>query len=362
MKIGILTFHFARNYGAVLQCYALKRYLCGAGHHVEVIDYRPDSLTKGYKVFDIKRFWGVTPGKFYRKTSTELRVYQDRKARYQKFEDFIRANLNLTSAVNGVEDFKAEEYDLIIVGSDQVWNTRLTEGYDNMYWGRFLRPPEMLASYAASGEDGFAESDKTKQMLENFRKISVRESSLAKKLSSLLGSEVLPVLDPTLLLTAQEWNEIAQPVRIDEPYLLYYQVRKSECACQQARNLAMERGLKFICLSAKSEDYNSPEVVSISPAQFLGLIRDAAYVVTTSFHGTAFSIIFGKTFISADTRDGRSSRQKDLLDAAGLPERLSFETRVVETARLLDASHSSLSPDFGTLLDDSRKYLEDCVL
>lgn len=361
MKIGILTFHFARNYGAVLQCYALQRFLEDSGHQVQVIDYRPESLTKGYKVFDIKRFWGITPGKFYRKTSTELKVYQYRKARYQKFEDFVGSRLNLTSPVKGVDEFRADDFDLLIVGSDQVWNTRLTEGYDNMYWGKYRAQPERLVSYAASGEDGFAASDQARQLLDAFTFISVREKSLADKMKALLQKEVYPVSDPTLLLRPEKWGELAENPGIDEPYLLYYQVRKSPYALEQARQVAQERGLKFICLSAKSEDENSPEVASLSPEEFVGLFNNATYVVTTSFHGTAFSIIFGKDFLSADTTDGKGTRQKDLLSELGLEDRLCYETRVAETARR-SGSPAIPADVYANMLDRSRKYLEMCTL
>ena len=327
MKIGILTFHFACNYGAVLQCYALQHYLTVAGHEVSVVDYRPKSVSEGYRWFDIRRFWGATPARFWRKTKSELKVIGSRRKRYSAFDSFVSRSLTLTEPVYDKDSMAAlaKDFDLIIAGSDQIWNTRLTNGIDPIYWGAFQRGSgTSLISYAASMEDGFSNETKAgvSSLLTGFNALSVREESLKNALEPYLdGRKVSTVVDPTLLLDKDQWSSLASGPLIKEPYLLFYQVRRSEKARDAAVELARRKGLKPVFISAKPELENSPEVAESSPEQFVSLFRNASFVVTTSFHGTVFSLIFEKDFICMPVQDGRNSRQENLLSSVGLPDR-----------------------------------------
>ena len=363
MKIGILTFHCACNYGAVLQCYALQKVLSAAGHDVSVVDYRPKSISRGYKWFDIRRFWGATPARFWRKTSSELRIIKSRRKRYKTFEDFIATRLNLSCRVHGVSDMKAlsQEYDMFVVGSDQVWNTKVTGGIDPIYWGDFPRDAGAdLISYAASMEDDNSSDSiaAIKEFLPHFKAISVREGSLALRISQLLpGLSVKTVADPTMLLDDDEWNSIASPRRIHEPYLLFYQVRRSDEALRSAREYAYEKGLKFVCLSAKPELVNSEDVICSSPEDFVSLFRYASYVVTTSFHGTVFSIIYNRPFVCVEVTDGKSSRQRDLLKSLGLESR-----EVITIGESADDAIDwhCVMHELDGIKSSSLSYLKDC--
>lgn len=337
MKIGILTFHFACNYGAVLQCYALQRFLSDSGHDVEIIDYRPASVAGGYRWFDLHRFWGMTPAKFWRKTSSEIKVIGDRKRRYEAFDAFVRKRLRLSEPVKNPDGMSsaAGNYDILIAGSDQIWNRKLTKGTDPLYWGGFLRNGSTaMISYAASMEDGFDRitEDVVRKYLPRFNALSVREPSLAQRLMALLPlTDVAVTADPTLLLSHKQWDDVSAPPPIEEPYLLFYQVRTSSKAYELAEKLAESKGLKLVCLSAKVELENSKETAAASPEEFVSLFRHASFVVTTSFHGTVFSIVFHKDFVCPAVDDGKNSRQDSLLSALGL------EDRVVN-----DRTHSSL--------------------
>ena len=290
MKIGILTFHFARNYGAVLQCYALQESLREACGDTVVIDYRPHTVASNYKIFDVHRFWGRTPSKFLHKTRHEIEVLPTRRRRFHAFEKFLEDHISLSGDISGCER--------VIVGSDQVWNTRITKGFDPLYWGNRIEAP--VFSYAASV--GNAEEKDLHQAVEllkkNFRAISLREAS-----------DIIPGrtdVDPCFLPDISLWNALADESLLDtsEPYVLLYIVKPSSEAHSYAESEARTRGLRLLILSAKIEMVNSPEVAAASPADFVKLVRDASLVVTTSFHGTAFSIIFGKEFKSfcADNR------------------------------------------------------------
>lgn len=363
MKIGIITFHYARNYGAVLQCYALQKVLLSAGHDVTVIDYRPSSVAGGYKVFDIRRFWGATPAKFLRKTRKELRVIGSRRRRYQAFENFVGSELRLSRTVRGISAMEniSRDYDMLIVGSDQVWNTKVTKGIDPIYWGGFKRLDKTgLISYAASMEDGLCHEtvDAIQRFLPSFKAISVRENCLANTLDGILksvGTET--VVDPTLLLDASEWNTLAQEPVISEPYLFFYQVRKSEEAYQLAKRLASDKGLKLVVLSAKPELENSLEVQCASPSDFVSLFRHASYVVTTSFHGTVFSLIYGKPFWCVDVNDGKGSRQMDLLTRLGLSDRVISDVSAIKD---MDIDWDDVHEKMTDMTEMSFEYLKRC--
>lgn len=327
MKIGILTFHCACNYGAVLQCYALQEYLSSCGHDVKVIDYRPASVTGGYRCFDIRRFWGATPCRFYSKTKKELSVIRARKFRYSAFARFVESRLPLTPRVRNERDAGALAggFDMVIVGSDQVWNPRITGGIDPMYWGDFDHGHSSIISYAASMEDGFSSQveEAVRKYLPSFKAISVREDQLRDSITSVLpSSEVATVVDPVLLLTSSQWDRLPEGKMPEYPYLLYYQVRRSPKAYEIAQTEARRMGLELVCLSAKVELENSDEVISSSPEDFVSLFRNASFVVTTSFHGTAFSVLFHKEFVCVDVADGKGSRQRHLLEGLGLSDRI----------------------------------------
>lgn len=312
MKIGILTFHFAKNYGAVLQCYALQEFLKSRGHEVKVVDYRPESLAGGYKWLDIRRFWGKTPGKFIRKTRNEIAVIGCRKRRYSEFERFEKERLILGDM--------ADNYDLVIIGSDQVWNTALTGGFDPVYWGEHYSG---CISYAASGEENLLKQDPRTiaSHLDNFKGISVRESSTAFLLQSYYRKkQIHRCCDPVFLQDLSFWMALADKSDICKglgDYLLIYQTRYSDKAIEMAEKICKESNLKPVYLSAKIEKINSPEVICASPEDFLALIAGAVEIVTTSFHCSAFARIFDKKCHSIYVGDGNDSRINDLLREEG---------------------------------------------
>ena len=315
-RVGILTFHFARNYGAVLQCYALQQTLWALGFNAGVLDYRPRSIAKGYKVVDIKRFWGRTPSKFLRRTRRELQVLGSRRRRFASMEAFCQNHLNF---------LESGECDTVVVGSDQVWNPALTEGrMDSRYWGQALEGKHLI-SYAASIENGLQllKDEQLRPALERFTAVSLREEKALEKIRELRPDACL-CCDPVLLTGEGLWKKLASESHICErlgDYMLYYQVRKSPAGLEMAKRLSAAKGLRLICLSAKVEDDNTSEVASASPEDFLALLLGAKFVLTTSFHGCAFSILMHKQFLALSLGDGRDSRIAGLLQQLGLQSR-----------------------------------------
>lgn len=317
MKIGILTFHRAHNYGAVLQCYALQTYLNYCGHDTVVIDYVLDDLLNCYKYFERRRFlrWNVFA------ILKEFYLLYPRKQRYLKFEYFISKYLKKAS----IESINSNPFDYIIVGSDQVWNDKLTKGFDNYYWGNFPHPSQTkIISYAASLETLWDKTMKgtVASLLKNFYSISVRESKVRDYLCAIMPEiKVQTVVDPTLLLHPKQWESLAIMPKIKEHYVFYYQVRKSSVGIEYARRVSKKKNVRLIVLSADVELDNSNLCIAASPREFLGWIKYADYVVSSSFHGTVFSLVFNKQFVSISNKTA-DDRVFNLLNGLGLEKHI----------------------------------------
>lgn len=314
MKIGILTFHRAVNYGAVLQCYALSEYLKNLGHDVYVIDYNNPKLLACYKVFDFHR---LISRKALHKVITnslkEVSLIQRRRERWKKFDFFIKNRLRLLAPTQD----NIDQLDIVIVGSDQVWNTNLTNGFDPYYWGSFKHRDKLrIISYAASIEEFWDEKDNelAKKLLENFDAISVREANSSDRLKFLLPNRCISLcLDPTLIVKRQVWDKLVKSPSIKKKYLLLYQVRASKKAYEISKFVAKKLSLKLIVLSANVSSKNSRICGGASPEEYLGLLKNASFIVCTSFHGTVFSLVFGRPFLSIKLYDGRDNRVETLL-------------------------------------------------
>lgn len=354
MNVGILTFHNAINYGAVLQCYALNEFLRIHGCNVYVINYYNKDLLTCYKVFDRHRFVCKShPLKMIRRFFLEISLILPRKDRKLKFNKFIAENFKMLEPLSN----NINSLDLIVVGSDQVWNTKLTQGFDDYYWGNFKRSEKAkLISYAASIEEFWdAEKDNiAKHLLEGFDAISVREEKALKKISDVLPQRNISLtVDPTLLIDKENWSKIAKKPSVKEPYLLVYQVRQSEKVCKIAKNVAEKLSLRIVYLSADVAGLNSSCCRGASPEEYLGLFKYASFVVCSSFHGTVFSLIFEKPFISVKLNDGKDSRVETLLAQFNALHRFLSDYKEIpklnDLIEIIDYNHS--------VSETSEKYL-----
>ncbi len=359
MKIGILTFHGACNYGAVLQAYALQKYLSLQGHDVGIIDYNNDAIMSCYKVFDVKRVRNKKNILFFKAFAKEILCLSNRHNRKSKFENFASQYFNLIECTEN----SLRSLDLIVVGSDQVWNILLTNGFDSWYWGEIAKSYDIrIISYAASMEQywGIENDDKAKSLLHNFNSISVRENSLKERLMMLTGRKIDVTVDPTLLIEEKQWNEIAVKPSIEGPYIFLYQVRNSQQAFDYANRLAKKNGMRLVCVSARVSALNTKGFGAISPAEFIGLIKYASIVIACSFHGVVFSVLFQKKFIALKLGDGRDSRYVDFLNSIGLASTLKdlHEPGEVSTP----PEYSDVSRDLKIIVNESKKWLEESVI
>lgn len=306
MKIGILTYHRAHNYGAMLQAYALLSCLRNNGHDVEIIDYWPDAHRLQYAL--IKPIVGNGILSKIKCIIANAITFIRRYIRIRKFENFSHKYLNIGSVIqytnpnNQIND----QYDCVIVGSDQIWRNKESNGkhieFDAVYFGQNIPKNIRCISYAASmGIIDLTEHDiaTLQQYLQRFDTILVRENSL-KSLINKLNIPAEVVLDPTLLLTQEAWGALlpTSPYR-KKQYVLYYELIPSPSALAFAQEQANAMQCDLLVMDAVIHTIpRFGHISTASPIEFLHAIRDAKYIVATSFHGTAFSIIFEKQFIT----------------------------------------------------------------
>lgn len=321
MKVGILTFHCAHNYGAVLQAYALQQYILSLGHTVEIIDIRPSFLS-GYKRTMWRRCISLKhPIKSIKKIKDEMKIFKLRKKRWDGFNDFINKRLILSERCNQVP----ETYDAYIVGSDQVWNLKTTKGIFYPYFCdfQFSKNNKIYASYAASMEItklSKYEDDIIKSKLMKFDYIGVREKGMIPVLDA-IGKPIFHTLDPTLLADKTIWNEIILPQEKRNKYVLLYKVWNNINSRRIAHSIAEQLETDVIELVSWLDPSNRKnKFQASSPEEFVTLIKNAEYVITDSFHGTAFSILFSKNFYCVNVNDGQS-RMQELLHSIGLENR-----------------------------------------
>lgn len=328
MKIGILTFHCAHNYGAVLQCYATQEFLKSKGYEVEIINYRPEYLLEPYRIFSTKKILSKNPVRTIKNIIFLLLTFVIKAKRWKGFERFINNKLNISNIAS--KDTIPSNYDAYIVGSDQIWNPKITEGFDGVYFCDFPfnKKSKKYIAYAASMESAKLDNNETdfySKQLANFNSISVREAQLKDLLQPLTSTSIKQVLDPTLMVSPDVWNSFTTNKTNNEKYVVIYQVRHNQDTIRIAQDIAKQIDAKIKILVAWPQLYKRDIYQTATPEDFANIIRNAECVVTTSFHGTAFSIIFNKPFYTIKLNDGADSRSVSLLEA------LNLEDRMIET-------------------------------
>jgi hypothetical protein len=315
MRIGTLTFHKTNNYGAVLQAYALQKYLLDAGFEAEIIDYRPNAGTN------------IVQRSFKNKALYYLfkpNVLIERKIRQRKFNEFRHNHMNIASTIFlGDEQISNNPppYDLYIVGSDQVWNTDITN-MSKAFFLNFVKSGRKISYAASLGKDEFNETEKKymKDYLNNFDGIAVRESLLQQKLQEEFSINAEHVLDPIFLLNKENWIKVASRIRLPKKYVLCYMMEYSQELIDHTNDVARQLHCSPIFISPSHTHFSGRILKGLGPSEFIYTLANARYICTNSFHGTAFSLIFQKDFTVV--RHSRlNSRISSLIELVGLNER-----------------------------------------
>ena len=319
MKIGILTYHRSHNYGALLQAVALRTVLQKMGHEVYYVDYWPDYHRRIYSIphFSLKEIF----------TQPRTTIFQYRnicmmKKRKKNFDFFIHEYIE--PYCNSLSD----EYDILIYGSDQIWRKQpFINEYNPIYFGVHDIKAKKHVSYAASINSLPQTIEDKKQfasLLSNLDKISVREESTKVFLSQLGFDDVSLSLDPTLLLNKEEWNVIIPPnrnINNGKPYLLFYDLQQGTFDEKEIHRFADEKELSIIRITGKGRfTKKSNDDTTCSPVDFVNYIRNASFVITSSYHGLLFSIIFDKQFLVSFIAN--SQRALSILNMIDCSERM----------------------------------------
>lgn len=378
MKVGIVTFNSAHNYGAVLQAWALQRFLSLEGHKPTVINYRLPAIDNVYRLYKPE-----TPYKSKSKNKEHQakqlaevkRKHPDKVLAHQRFERFISGALNTTKAFTSFKDLKAAKLgmDALITGSDQVWNTGLTKGINPAYLLDFGPKEIRRISYAVSrGDKELTDWDRFyfERRLNEFDFISVREENVAEEISTLTDKEVVVTADPTFLVDREQFDTIRRTYKKlennEQPYIYVHNVhlqRVDERLCSVAEELSKRTGLPVVTNRKKQWEYSNQllNASDIGPREFLDVVANAEYVVTNSFHATAFSLIYHKKFITIPALRN-PERMKKLLERLEVSNHLiEFPEEIPEDLTTLEIDYERLDALKAEYAEFSKKFLREAL-
>lgn len=318
--IGLLSFHKANNYGAVLQAYALQKAIEKLGYNSEYLDLH---FNKGNNALTKKKkniYFLLTKLKNVRKSFLI-------RGRIRKFKCFCQNYIKVSSEKyygdKNIND--ATKYDSYIVGSDQVWNLRITN-VTKSFLLHFVNEKKRKSSYASSfGVDSLSKEHIKifEKYLVRFDNISVRENQGVEIVRMITGREPQVCLDPTLLLPKKEWEEISEK-RKYKKYVFIYSMDDSNSMLQKAKEIAREKSLKILAVGLKKKYKGIKNIYDASPQEWITLIKNADTIITNSFHGTVFSINFNKNFYLEYLPEGWTvnSRLENIVELFEIKNRL----------------------------------------
>lgn len=333
MKIGLLTFHRASNYGTALQAIASVEALRDVGADAEIVDYRPDYIEK---TMHLKSLSDVRSFRDLVSYGAEL-LFRRRtlKNKIVEFASFIE-KLPHSEAFSDKELLPemCKKYDMIVSGSDQIWNPVISTG-DMSYFLPFTHPRKAAFSSSFGTCDLSAElKEEIAGYLEDFGYLTVREMSAKRFIDELIAdghniTEPKNILDPTLLYGIDYWkrHEMEAPMP-KEGYILVYSLLPTPLIIHATEKIRRETGLPVLNLRPSNMDIikgHGANIAACGPAKFISYLANATYVVTNSFHGTAFSLNFEKPFITVTLPEKNgmdiNSRLTDVLALTGMSHR-----------------------------------------
>lgn len=321
MKIYTITCSNAYNYGAVLQAYALQKYLESKGHDVKIIDYHPPYLRKISDKYKNRPLIKVV---------RKILYAPDYSKSKKVFNYFKKAYLKLSEACYSLDDIKKiSKADLYIAGSDQIWNPYMKNGLDENYYLDIDGINKI--SYAASiGRENIDEEffSVYKKYLPMFSHITVREKCSAEFLND-IGINAEYVVDPVYLLDREQWLELSKK-RYKEKYIVVYALHHIQAIYEYARKLSNKLGVKMYVINVEIREIrrgNDKFFWNPSVNEFLSLIENSEAVVSNSFHGISFGLIFRKAVHIFDT-------EKDDIRLKNIIELYDLKNRVIEQTKL----------------------------
>ena len=329
-RVGIITFHHSYNCGSMLQAFALQRVIERLGYEAEIIDFSNAGQKQLYSV--------TQPNNSVKNILKNIILfpYKDRiRKNFESFEEFKNAEFHLSpESYSRMEELTDTRYFVVVTGSDQVWNITIEDGDDAYYlpWVRNARKIAYAPSFGAKNVMKYADDpEKYKTYLSDFDALSIREENGKKWLQDLVEKDVPVLLDPTLLLDADAYEQIAdQNLNLPDKYIFFYSPSYQKDIVHLVQCVSNKYHLPVIAFNTKTfyvkgmqrTGFKLPEIEN--PRSYLTLIKNATLIMTTSFHGTVFPTIFRKPVwvIKNGGMFGDDDRVKTLIKELGIEERL----------------------------------------
>ena len=377
MKIAIITHYYgSKNYGGNLQAYALCKVLNQMGMQAEQISFERYSNKKGSKITAKKIAKNILRILSRLKNKS---ISEDLKKRNASLDSF---NRNVVPHTTTVYDEKsifqcAENYDVFITGSDQVWHP---VAYCPAYGLEFVPSDKIKLSYAASmATDKITDEYRNvlKKSLSDFKGISVREISAVDLLQDIVNTEIHVLVDPVFLLSRDNWDELCSKYTVDSPYIFAYFLGDNKSSRILTEQYAKKHNLKVVTLPHLSGDYRkcdadfgNERLYGVSPEDFISLIKGAHKVFTDSFHAVVFSIIYEQEFVVFNRATGgiggaMKTRLSCLLDTFHLSDRFcdfSEKNRIEYIDSLSKIDFKPIKTILEGLKSDSIEYLKKIIL
>jgi len=368
MKVYTQTWYRGNNYGSVLQAYALPQAIQKMGYQCEVLAYAPNRLHKWkLKLINrsIKETINYKINELLMKCST--RSVEQAFHNLSLFDEFRKNYMQITAHCTNKKEILnvCGEDATFVCGSDQIWNPYF---YDPYYFLSFVNDETRKIAYAPSfGVEEIPKYSRkgVKKQINRFNKISVREKRGAELVKELTGKEATVVVDPTLLLSNEEWSGISAPLEEKEPYLMCYFLSNNPVYHRVAQELANQLGLKIRLLPMVAADFKREETIQepIGPREWLSLVRNAEFVLTDSFHCGLFSIRFHKNFyifqrFSSEDKRGQNSRVQSLLKSTKLEDRMLIPGQKHTYTTISEECFDKADNELKTKIEFSKKWLE----
>jgi hypothetical protein len=360
MKIGIITYHFGHNYGAMLQAYAMQAALKEVGHDPYFVYLRKDfQFTNKYE----RRMPSSPKGLALTVVLRLLRKPLHR--RFERFEAFLAKELPLTSHYPTEQDLMENPPDLdgYVCGSDQIWN--LQTGINEFFYGKYVPDGTKLVSYAPSFgnvEIPKQHAEQVRHLLNRFHHLAVREESGCEMVRQLTGREVTRTIDPVFLIDNPIWESLAAAPEMRQPYIAFYALEMSSRASAIVARIARMTKLPVVVI-AKGGAFmftcRTKLAIDAGPREFLGWLKNASMILTNSFHATVFAMKFDAPFVTI-AHSHRNARMENLLQLAGLNERLVHNASELDQwtrGQLLTSSGKTAEQNLSPEIDTAKAYL-----
>lgn len=344
MKIGILSLYLGRNYGGILQQYALSKYLESLGHQVVILNRQYNGggfvmrmIRRAFKSLGVKRY-NQTPRPEY------------------NIQPFIQREFTITSATSSSSQFsklcKMEGLGAIVYGSDQIWRREFELNYGLDYFGTATPSGIKQIAYAPSfgldvWEYNANETAKIKESLSRFVALSSREESGVKLIKENLSLDAALVSDPTMLLTSEQYAKLSSKPMQDKPYCFVYWLGDEDSMKKAVEGCDRIKGLDVVTINLRTT-YPLPGI-----EDWLSYLANAEYVITDSFHGTVFSLLFQKQFYIHCNKSGGFSRLETLLKRVGAENKLTNPTEEVD--------YSTINTRINDFRNQSQSFLKQAL-